>query len=100
MMASSRTFSGVTVEVLTRMQEFGRAKYGIIYDPPEGLARTATARTPFGECVIATVYQEDTAELTLTLLKKPWLLPEGLLWNGFVETLARCRAPGDPKRAA
>jgi len=27
----------------------------------------------------------------LTLVKKPWLLPESLLWNGFSETLERCR---------
>jgi len=37
------------------------------------------------------VHDPAKAELTLTLVKKPWLLPEGLLWDGFVSTLERCR---------
>ena len=90
-MPSSRTFSGVTVEILTRMKEFGRAQYGIVYDPPEASISTATSQTPLGECVIEFAHDASKAELTLTLLKKPWLLPEGLLWNGFWETLERCR---------
>jgi hypothetical protein len=90
-MPSSRTFSGVTVEILTRMKEVGRAEYSIAYDPPEGPVSTATSQTPLGECVIEFAHDAAKAELTLTLVKKPWLLPEGLLWNGFSETLERCR---------
>jgi hypothetical protein len=90
-MPSSRTFSGVTVEILTRMKEFGRAQYNIVYDPPEGPLSTATSQTPLGECIIEFAHDAGKAELTLTLVKKPWLLPEGLLWNGFSETLERCR---------
>ena len=52
---------------------------------------TATSQTPLGECVIEFAHDPAKAELTLTLVKKPWLLPEGLLWNGFSETLERCR---------
>ena len=43
------------------------------------------------ECVIEFVHDPAKAELTLTLVKKPWLLPEGMLWSGFSETLERCR---------
>ena len=91
MMPGTRTFPDVTAEILSRMKEFGRAEYGIVYDPPEGPISTATSRTPLGECVIEFVHDAAKAELTLTLVKKPWLLPEGLLWNGFSETLERCR---------
>jgi len=90
-MPSTRSFSGVTAEILSRMKEFGRAEYGIVYNPLEGAASTATSRTPLGECVIEFVHDAAKAELTLTLVKKPWLLPEALLWNGFSETLERCR---------
>ena len=90
-MSSSRTFSGVTVDILTRMKEFGRAQYNIVYDPAEGPVSTATSQTPLGECVIEFAHDAAKSELTLTLVKKPWLLPEGLLWNGFSETLERCR---------
>ena len=41
--------------------------------------------------MIALVHDAEKAELKLTLVKKPWLLPEGLLWNGFSEMLERCR---------
>jgi hypothetical protein len=91
-MASTRVFSRVTAEILHRMKEFGRAEYGIAYDPPEGPISTATSQTPLGECVIEFVHDATKAELTLTLVKKPWLLPEGLLWNGFSQTLERCRS--------
>ena len=90
-MSSRRTFSGVTVDILTRMKEFGRAQYNIVYDPAEGPVSTATSQTPLGECVVEFAHDAAKAELTLTLVKKPWLLPEGVLWNGFSETLERCR---------
>ena len=90
-MSSRRTFSGVTVDILTRMKEFGRAQYNIVYDPAEGPVSTATSQTPLGECIIEFAHDAAKAELTLTLVKKPWLLPEGVLWNGFSETLERCR---------
>ena len=90
-MPSSRTFSGVTVDILTRMKEFGRAQYNIVYDPADGPVSTATSQTPLGECVVEFAHDAAKAELTLTLVKKPWLLPEGVLWNGFSETLERCR---------
>ena len=91
-MSSTRTFSGVTAAVVSRMKEFARAKYDIVFDPPDGPTSTATSQTPLGECVIEFAHDPARAELTLTLVKKPWLLPEGLLWNGLVETLERCRS--------
>ena len=90
-MSNSRTFSGVTDEILDRMKALGRAEYDIVYDPPEGPVSTATSQTPLGECVIEFVHDPAKAELTLTLVKKPWLLPESVLWNGFSQTLDRCR---------
>jgi hypothetical protein len=57
------------------------------------MVRPATQlhKPPFGECVIAFVYVSEHAELTLTIVKKPWLIPASLLWSGFLETLGRCR---------
>ena len=52
---------------------------------------TATSQTSLGECVIEFAHDAAAAELTLTLVKKPWLLPEGVLWSGFTATLERCR---------
>jgi hypothetical protein len=89
-MSSTRTFSGVTSEILSRMKELGRAEHGITYDPPDAAVGTATSQTPLGECVIEFSHDSAKGELTLTLVKKPWLLPEGLLWDGFEATLSRC----------
>jgi hypothetical protein len=90
-MSSSRTFPGVTPEILSRMKELGRAEHNIVYDPPDGPAGTAASQTPLGECVIEFAHDAAAAKLTLTLVKKPWLLPEGVLWSGFIATLDRCR---------
>ena len=90
-MSTTRTFSGVTAEVVSRMKEFARANYNIVFDPPDGSTSIATSQTPLGECVIEFVHDPVKAELTLTLVKKPWLLPESMLWNGFTETFERCR---------
>jgi hypothetical protein len=73
------------------MKEFARANYNIVFDPPAGPTSIATSQTPLGECVIEFVHDPAKAELTLTLVKKPWLLPEGVLWSGFIATLDRCR---------
>jgi hypothetical protein len=90
-MSNTRTFSYVTAEVVNRMKEFARAKYNIVFDPPDDSTSIATSQTPLGECVIEFVHDSARAELTLTLVKKPWLLPESMLWNGFTETLDHCR---------
>jgi hypothetical protein len=90
-MSNTRTFSDVTAEVVSRMKEFARAKYNIVFEPPDGSASIATSQTPLGECVIEFAHDVEKAELTLTLIKKPWLLPESTLWNGFTETLDHCR---------
>ena len=90
-MPNTRIFSDVSTAVAARMKEFARAKYDVVFDPPDASTSTATTQTPLGECVIEFVHDAARAELTLTLVKKPWLLPEGLLWNGFVEALESCR---------
>jgi len=92
-MANSRTFSGVTVEALSRIKDLGRAEHSVVFDPPEGPHSTATSQTPFGECVVEFEYDITRAELTLKIVKKPWLVPESLLWSAFCETLERCREP-------
>jgi hypothetical protein len=88
-MSNSRTFPGVTPEILSRMKELGRAEHNIVNDPPDGPVGAATSQTSLGECVIE--FAHDAAMAELTLVKKPWLLPEGVLWSGFITTLDRCR---------
>jgi hypothetical protein len=92
-MFNSRTFSDVTVEALSRIKVLGRTQYAVVFEPPDGPRSSAISQTPFGECVIEFEYDGARAELTLTIVKKPWLVPESLLWSAFLETLERCRNP-------
>jgi hypothetical protein len=87
----STTFGSISGEIVARMKELGRSRYGIVFDPPEGPNGTATGQTPLGECVIEFAHDSGRDELTLTVVKKPWLLPESLLWSGLQRTLDRCR---------
>jgi hypothetical protein len=92
-MSNSRTFSGVTAEALRRLKGVGRTEYSIVFDPPDGPRSSAISQTPFGECVVEFEYDSTGAELTLTIVRKPWMVPERLLWSAFLETLDRCREP-------
>ena len=93
LMSNSRIFSGVTEETLTRLKTLGRTQYSVVVDPPDGPRSSATSQTPFGECVVDFEHDTTRSELTLTLVKKPWLIPESLLWGSFLATLQRCREP-------
>lgn len=90
-MSNSRTFPGVTVETLSRIKGLGLTEYGVTYDPPDGPSSTASSQTPFGECVVQFVHDSARAELTLTIIKKPSLVPLGMLWGGLTATIDRCR---------
>jgi hypothetical protein len=90
-MLTSRTFSDVTAEAVARIKRVGLTQYSVVFDPPEGTQSTATAQTPFGKCVVEFEYDITRAELTLKIVKKPWVVPESLLWSAFRETLERCR---------
>ncbi|MGH7046874.1 MAG: class I SAM-dependent methyltransferase [Stellaceae bacterium] len=91
-MPSTRVLSGVTPAVLACLKEFGRVEHGIVYDPPDGSTFTASRQTRLGECVIDFAHDEATDELTVTFVKKPLLLPEGLLWDGLLTAVERFRS--------
>lgn len=94
MTSSGRVFTGVAPGLVDRLKALGQAEHGVVFDPPDTPACTATTRTPLGECVVAFAYDRDRAELTLTLVRKPLLLPEAMLWDGFGAALERCRREG------
>jgi len=53
LMSSSRIFSEVTEETLTRLKTVGRTQYSVVFlDPPEGPRSSAISQTPFGECML------------------------------------------------
>ena len=98
-MSNSRTFANVSVEALCQMRDLGRTQYSIVFDPPDSPSASAILQTPLGEFVIHSVYDGSRAELTLTLVKKPWQIPASLVWNAFLSTLEHCREEAQPRPA-
>jgi hypothetical protein len=88
-MSRSRTFSGVTIELVCRIKQAARVEHGVVFDPADGASGIAVGRTPFGDCVVSFAHDSARAVLVLTLLKKPALLPTELLWLGFQGQIER-----------
>ena len=93
-MSTSRAFSGITVEHVYRIKQTAHAERGVTFDPVDGTSGIATGRTPFGDCVVRFAHDSSQAVLVLTVLKKPVLLPAGLLWRGFQGEIERFRTNG------
>ncbi len=92
-MARSRSYPVVTREVFDRLKRRGRRDYAIAFEPPGGARGNAAGNTPLGPCTVEFAHDEAHAELRLTIVKKPLLLPEEVLWAGFERILASCREP-------
>nr|WP_294506990.1 hypothetical protein [uncultured Rhodopila sp.] len=90
-MAATRTFSSVSAELMERIRQVARDEHGILFDPPDAATGTATGRTPLGECIVHFAYDIAQAELVMTLVKKPLMLPAGFLWTAFLAELERSR---------
>lgn len=90
-MALTRTFSSVTADLMHRIRQVAREEHGILFDPPDATKGTATGRTPLGECIVHFAYDSVQAELVMTLVKKPLMLPAGFLWTAFSAELERSR---------
>ena len=91
-MAATRTFSSVTADLMHRIRQVARDEHGILFDPPDGTKGTATGSTPLGVCIVDFVYDTAQAELVMTVVKKPLMLPAAFLWTAFSAELERSRA--------
>ncbi|MEO3475484.1 hypothetical protein AAFN86_26770 [Roseomonas sp. CAU 1739] len=88
---SSQTFSDVTIDLLERIaarDDLGRFAFDFDEDRRAGTARGAT---PLGEVEVRFGLVPDSAELIVTVLRKPPFLPASLLWSEFSRAIARAR---------
>jgi hypothetical protein len=85
-MSSSRTFSGVTLPILERMQAANDSPYTMGLNA-DGRSGTVSGKSPLGDVVIGFDYAEAQAEVTLTILEKPRFVPVPLLWAEFTYAL-------------
>lgn len=87
-MSRTHIFSGVTIEVLNRMREQDSADHGLERDP-DRIGGTVNKPTPFGHVVARFDHDNQRAEMTVTTLHKPMLLPAAVLWVGVSHALRR-----------
>lgn len=92
-MSRTQIFPGVTIAVLTRMREEDSGDYALQLDP-ERIGGTVNKTTPFGNVVVRFEHDDQRAELAVTILHKPMLLPAAVLWAGVAHALRR--ASGEP----
>ncbi len=80
-MPDTHVFSGVTPEVLDRLggADDGSGNYTLELDPDRRGGKL-TRRSGMGEVVVRFDHDVERAELTVTIVKKPMLLPAVALW--------------------
>ncbi len=91
-MSRTHVFSGVTLEVLNRMREEDSGDYALELNA-DRTGGTVNKTSPFGDVVVRFEHDNQRAEMTVTILHKPLLLPAAVLWAGVSHALRR--ASGD-----
>ena len=87
-MSRTQVFSGVTIERLTRMHEEDGGEYALQLDA-DRKGGTVNKPTPFGPVLVRFAHDNRRAEMTVTILHKPMLLPVAVLWAGVAHALRR-----------
>jgi hypothetical protein len=86
-MASSRTFRGIAPAAWLRVRESSASEYGTVYsDEHRG---TATTVTPVGRIRVDYTYDAQQGVAEYTLIEKPLVLSETLIWDRIAATIAR-----------
>ncbi len=91
-MSSRHIFSGVTLEVLSRLQAEDDGSYVLELDRNR-IGGTLTRRSGLGDIIVRFDHDSQRREMAVTILKKPMLLPTPLLLAEM--SLALRRAAGD-----
>lgn len=93
---SSQTFSDVTIDLVERIAARDDVP-GIAFAIDEdGRAGTARGATPLGEVEVRFDLIPETAEMIVTILRKPPFVPASLLWSEFSRAIDRARADSSP----
>jgi hypothetical protein len=73
------------------MQDASVAQYHTVFDPPPPATEgTAVSKTPVGEVKMDFSYDESAQTVSYTLTHKPFVIPEGQLWDGIAKSIKEC----------
>jgi hypothetical protein len=63
---------------------------------PDGAGGLITTHSPMGDVIVHFSYNEELAELTLTIVKKPMLVPARMIVEGTSQVLRKVAAQAAP----
>lgn len=86
-----RCFEGVSAAVWQQMQAWGEREHGTAFEHADDTRGTATTPTPAGPVVLGFEFDADSERITYTILQKPLLAPNSLIWGGIAAAIGRSR---------
>lgn len=92
-MGGRHTFTGITPAILRQLAQRRRGLISVVLNE-DGCTGRATGTLPIGWVEVGFLYKQDRSELTLTVLKKPMLVPTPLLWAEFTFALREAATGG------
>lgn len=90
-MSESRTFHGITEDVLNCVKQASIQEQGTVYEPPEGTEGLSTTQTIVGKVVISYSLDTSSGDITYRIVERPVLAPEYEIWKGIENALNECR---------
>ncbi len=89
-MAKTKSFNGVTPAIWECVKTTSYKEHGTIYAPPGAASGTATTSTPVGEVALTYDYNVSASTVNYTIVKKPFIVGEGTIWDGIQDTINGC----------
>jgi hypothetical protein len=97
--SKTHVFSGVPLQALLSLRRQAGGNYALASDP-DGVGGLLTIHTPMGEVVLRFSHDNERAELTLTVVKKPMLVPTAVIFEQTSQVLLRAASETGPQAAA
>lgn len=102
--SNTHVFSGVTPQAITSLRDQAgkQSQPGMSYAlelDPDGVGGLLTMHTPMGDVVVHFSYNNGLSELTLTIVKKPMLVPARMIVEGTSQVLRQAAAQAGPPAA-
>jgi hypothetical protein len=94
--SKTHVFQGITLAALVRMHAEGGSDHVVELDADQS-SGTVRRPTPLGEVSVHFTHDRARAEMTVTIVRKPKLLSEAVLWAGVALALRRT-VPGEPRQ--
>jgi hypothetical protein len=90
-MSKTHVFPGVALQTVISLRDQPQGNYKLDLDP-DGLGGLLTIATPMGDVVLRLRHNSANSELTLTVVKKPMLLPTATILNTIAQVLREAAA--------